>query len=142
MPTHRITIMHGNPTTGKLKLDIPHLKTAKTNDKVKWKIKSGSGVDSIVDILDKPGHRNVWEVRPKGNNGWEGKIKHKDELPSPYEYQYSIRWKADSNIPPDHDPKISINPALHDSVEKSLIAWLISISMLVVVALMFWRKKR
>lgn len=142
MATRRITILHGNPDTGVLTLDIPHLANAETSDKIKWRIGSGSGVDSIVGIIDKPGHHNIWEVRPKGNNGWEGKIKHKSELPNPYEYQYSIRWKVGSNIPPDHDPKISINPALHDANKKTLVLWTAALLMLLVSLVLFSRKRR
>ena len=146
MPTHHITILNGNPNNGVLTLDIPHLKTAKTSDKVKWRIRAGSNVESIVNIIDKSSSKNVWTIRPKNNNSWEGTINSKDDMPDPYDYEYSIRWKTlDGRTPPDHDPKITINPSFgeHDPPfeEKLLIPLIISALMVTAVALMFLRKK-
>lgn len=115
MATQTITITHGDPITGDLILDIPNLE-AETSDKVEWIIKSGSGVSSLVEILDKSGYKNVWRIRPKKDNSWKGKIKGKTYLPNRYVYKYSIRWKAGNNTPPlDHDPIISINPSKRTS---------------------------
>ena len=151
MATHRIKILHGDPVSGCLTLDRPHI-TVKTTNKVKWKIESGSGVDSIVDILDKSGYTDVWSTRPKNNNSWEGKIKSKHDMPTPYEYKYSIRWKAaGGQTPPDHDPKITINPALIEFPdsdnppfleEKWLVPLAISVLAVTAVALIFLRKKK
>ena len=138
MATHLITITHGDPNTGILTLDKPDL-TAFTSDKVEWNVAPTSGVSSIVAILDKSGYVDVWSIRPKKDNTWKGKIKSKKKIPNPYQYKYSIRWKAGNTIPPDHDPIISINPST--SFMKILVP--LATAVLALLTLIFlWRKKR
>ena len=144
-----IKILHGDTSTGRLILDKPNLE-ADTHNKIKWKINSGSGVDSIVDIQDKAGSMDVWITRPKGYNTWEGKIKSKRDIPTPYEYKYSIVWGKDGETY-THDPKITINPALIELPdddgeplfeEKWLVPLALSVLAVTAVALIFLRKKK
>ena len=142
MHLHTITITHGNPSTGELILNPANL-AALTSDNVEWIIQPGSGVSSIVAILGKDGCDDVWKIRPKKDNRWKGKIKSKSEIPNPYVYYYSIRWKAGSNIPPDHDPIISISPSsLHDEKILKLIPLLLAAGLAILFVLKFWDKKR
>jgi hypothetical protein len=147
MKTHEIVIT-GVDVNGRLELIIDGKNgqeiIVEKGDKVVWSI-AANNVNSFRIEEKEDGSEQIFALlyRPPKRHTKKGSARVSLLNRKGAEYKYSIWWKAKESTPErEHDPKITINPALHGSIAKLLILWVISILMLVVVALMFWRKKR
>jgi len=111
-----ITITGSNSTTGKLDVSDNGKTFAPANDKIKWLLANGCGVDSITSMSKKPSPPedpsvDIWSEPPHqigGSKNWTATIK-SSARPGD-EWNYYIYWKAkNGEIPPPFDPKIIVN---------------------------------
>src|SRR5690349_10414402 len=107
---NKIKITGSDPGTGKLTLTKDGDNRACRKDRVKWKIKSGSGVKKIAGIVTKSDPDHIWEKEPwPERNHWKGIIRR--DAPDEAEYIYGIHWiPVGSTEVKFHDPKITIQP--------------------------------
>jgi hypothetical protein len=143
-----ITILKGDPATGKLTLDCPNRIKVNKKETIHWKIDDDSGVKSISNIQVKaaPSSNVIFSEIPSRNGSsgnWKAKID--KDSPDNSEFHYSIFWEPEEGTDPnpdipikEHDPIIAVKPS--PSILRFII--LLLLSLLGLSALTLYLKKK
>ncbi len=143
-----ITITASNPQTGELILLPANHVRAKKRETINWRLASGCGVASIVEIEMSPSppyppSTNIFSTPPHPNGSaskWKAVIS--NFAPDYSEYNYYIKWSPEGGGDDQtFDPKISIMPSIVFSFQR-IVLLLLAIFGFCALALLFSKKKK